>query len=111
MSNDFIRVNNKDYVKRELESRKAAILEALGLEAEGNAVTEITNMDAVDTGRLRGSISHTVSGDDVYIGTNVEYAPYIELGTYKMASRPFLRNAINNYADDYKRITEEGLKD
>lgn len=110
MSDDFIRVDNSKLVKEELEKRIPVILEALGIEAEGNAVTEITTMSAVDTGRLRGSISHAVSGDDVYIGTNVEYAPYVELGTYKMASRPFLRNAISNYKDDYKRIVEEGLK-
>lgn len=110
MSDDFIRTNNKDSIKEELSDRIATVLEAVGIEAEGNAVTEITILGAVDTGRLRGSISHAVSGNDVYIGSNVEYAPYVELGTYKMAPRPFLRNAISNYKDDYNRIIEEGLK-
>lgn len=98
-------------VKEELASKVPNILEALGIEAEGNAVTEITIMEAVDTGRLRGSISHAIDGDDVYIGTNVEYGPYVELGTSKMAPRPFLHDAIANYTDDYKAIVESHLKE
>lgn len=97
-------------VINELNSRVPVILEALGIEAEGNAVTEITDLGAVDTGRLRGSISHATDDTSAYIGTNVEYAPYVELGTRKMAARPFLRNAVANYTEDYKRIVEEGLK-
>ena len=94
----------------ELRDRIPTILEAVGIEAEGNAVDEITTLGAVDTGRLRGSISHAVDGNTVYIGTNVEYAPYVELGTSRMAPRPFLRNAIDNNMDDYQQIVEEGLK-
>lgn len=97
-------------VKAELAHRIPTILEALGIEAEGNAVSEITTLGAVDTGRLRGSITHATDDSSAYIGTNVEYAPYVELGTYKMASRPFLRNAINNYASDYKEIVKKGLQ-
>lgn len=102
--------SHADEVLAELHDRVPVILEALGIEAEGNAVDEITSLGAVDTGRLRGSISHATDSDSAYIGTNVEYAPYVELGTYKMAARPFLRNAVTNYEDDYKRIIEEGLK-
>lgn len=102
--------DNSAEVIAELNSRMTTILEALGIEAEGNAVTEITDLGAVDTGRLRGSISHAIDDDTAYVGTNVEYAPYVELGTYKMAARPFLKNAVANYTDDYKRIIEEGLK-
>ena len=111
MANNNFRIDDHSGLcKEELERRIPVILEALGIEAEGNAVDEITIMKAVDTGRLRGSISHAVSGDDVYIGTNVEYAPYVELGTRRMASRPFLRNAITKYSEDYKGIIEKGLK-
>ena len=111
MANNDLRIDDHSGLcKEELERRIPVILEALGIEAEGNAVDEITIMKAVDTGRLRGSISHAVSGNDVYIGTNVEYAPYVELGTHKMAARPFLRNAITKYSEDYKGIIEKGLK-
>lgn len=107
---DFIKVDNSPLVKQELERRVPIILEALGVQAEGNAVKEITDMKAVDTGRLRASISHAHDDDSVYIGTNVEYAPYVELGTYRMEPRPFLRRAIDSYRDEYKGIIEQGLK-
>lgn len=105
-------------IKAELRHRIPTILEALGLEAEGNAVTEIDKLvydtppsdSYVRTGRLRGSITHTVDDDSAIIGTDVEYGVYVEMGTYKMASRPFLRNAIENYVDDYKNIVEAGLQ-
>ena len=35
----------------------------------------------VDTGQLRASISSKVDGDTGSIGTNVDYAPYVEYGT------------------------------
>jgi phage virion morphogenesis protein len=44
----------------------------------------------VDTGRLLGSISHIVSGDQAIIGTNVAYAGHLQHGTRKMPARPFL---------------------
>lgn len=41
----------------------------------------------VDTGNLRGSITHKVDEQElsVIIGTNVEYAPWIEFGTGEFA--------------------------
>lgn len=41
----------------------------------------------VDTGNLRNSINHKVDENElsVTIGTNVEYAPYIEFGTGEFA--------------------------
>lgn len=35
----------------------------------------------VDTGALRRSITHEVENGTGYIGTNLEYAPYVEYGT------------------------------
>lgn len=43
----------------------------------------------VDTGQLRQSITHEVEGNTGVIGTNVEYAPYVEYGTGKYASGPY----------------------
>jgi len=52
----------------------------------------------VDTGRLRSSITNEMGTDAqglvATIGTNVEYAPYVELGTSKMAAQPFLLPAL-----------------
>ncbi len=52
----------------------------------------------VDTGRLRSSITHAVfrEGDHLsaHVGTDVEYAIYVELGTSRMRAQPFLRPAL-----------------
>ena len=45
----------------------------------------------------------------VYIGSNVEYAPYVEIGTTRMRARPFLKPAVDNHQDEYKRIIQEIL--
>ena len=65
-----------------------------------NTVTRIAKRLApVDTGRLRSSIAKPELGRDgrglfARVGTDVEYAPYVELGTSRMSARPFLRPAL-----------------
>lgn len=51
----------------------------------------------VRTGRLRGSITWRLghdAGPYADIGSAVEYAPYVELGTSRMPAYPFLRPAL-----------------
>ena len=60
-----------------------------------------------DTGRLRASVSHEVDRGKMVarVGTNVVYGKFLELGTRKMAARPWLRKAFNeNYAKLMKII-------
>lgn len=56
----------------------------------------------VRTGRLRASITSRMARDGRgifgIVGTNVVYAPYVELGTIRMAGRPFLRPALRSAA-------------
>ncbi len=53
---------------------------------------------AVDTGRLRSSITHeiTESKNEIkgVVGTNVDYAIPQEYGTSKMAAHPYLRPSL-----------------
>ena len=62
--------------------------------------TAAKRLAPVDTGRLKGSITHvmgTENGEQVaYVGSNVEYAIYQELGTYKMGAQPYLRPALQS---------------
>jgi phage gpG-like protein len=44
----------------------------------------------VDTGRLRGSITHAVFPDEVRVGTNVHYGKYHQMGTSRIPRRMFL---------------------
>ncbi len=64
----------------------------------------------VDTGFLKGSITHDVNaeGDAVRIGTNVEYGIYQELGTVKMAAQPYLRPALYNSKANILKIFNSG---
>jgi hypothetical protein len=61
---------------------------------------------------LRGSINFREldAEKSVIIGTNVEYAPYVELGTSRSAAYPFLKPAATEHTDVYKRIVEDELK-
>ena len=100
--------NNIPTAKEELEMKIARALEMIGIQAEGYAKA----LCPVDTGTLRNSITHQVdmSVDGVYIGTNVEYAPYVELGTVKMKKRPYLKPAIEQHMNEYRTIALNELK-
>ena len=64
MSNNIRIVDNSGEVLRELESRVKVALEAVGLQAEGDAKLELENSPRrIDTGLLRNSITFAVSGE------------------------------------------------
>ena len=95
------------YAKDVLSEAKAAKVKALEI-IGGMAESYAKAAAPVDTGRLRNSITHEqMSEDTEVIGTNVEYAPYVELGTSKMAARPFLRPAAENHTAEYKAIMQQ----
>lgn len=60
--------------------------EAAGIAVEGVA----KKLCAVDSGRLRASITHDSDETGAVVGTNVEYAPHIELGTVNQRPQPYL---------------------
>ena len=103
---DFKIVDNRELIKQAKVEAIARALESIGMTAEAYAAL----FCPVDTGRLRASITHVVDDDAVYIGTNVEYAPYVELGTSKQKAQPYLRPAIERHLDAYKAIAETELK-
>ena len=98
--------DNTDEVLAALERAKRRGLEAIGLTAEGYAKRETP----VDTGRLRNSISHATDDEAAYIGTNVEYAPYVELGARGRSGVHMLQRAASEHSDEYKRLMEDSMK-
>ena len=98
--------NNADDILRLLERGKRNALTAIGAAAE----TYAKNATPVDTGRLRNSISHAVDGEAVYIGSNVEYAPYVELGTSRAKAHHMLQKAATEHSAEYKRLAEDAVK-
>ena len=124
----------------ELSRAKTRALEIIGLKAEGYAkrlcpvgTVESTGKKGYRGGTLRNSITHTVDGDTVAVGSNVEYAPYVELGTGPYFEPPpdwetftskrgsgvgrsyvkprrYLQPAIEEHAGEYKTIAENELR-
>ena len=120
--------SNSKIVFDALEEAKERALYAIGIKAVEGSVDAISGRydikPAVDTGRLRASISfitptqkggsgqpkpaNAQAGDEltgtaehntVVVGSNVEYAEYVHDGTSKMAGRPFLREGIDQTKD------------
>ena len=98
--------DNTDEVLAALERAKKRGLEAIGLTAEGHAKNETP----VDTGRLRNSINHATDDEAAYIGTNVEYAPYVELGARGRKGVHMLQRAATEHTDEYRRLMEDSMK-
>ena len=112
-------IDNSPEVKSAFEQAVARGLEAIGLQAEGNAKEEVTKAvynsppaksGYIRTGALRNSIGHATDGEAAYVGSNIEYAPYVEYGTSKMPARPFIKPAVQNYMDEYEEIMKNELK-
>lgn len=126
--------DNSDAVKEAFEAAIMRGLEKCGLTAEGYA----KKLCPVDTGNLRNSITHVVDEQEpaAIIGTDNEYAAYVELGTgiyaeggggwptpwvYQDAkgnwhytrgnkAQPFLKPAAADHAGQYRDILESELK-
>ena len=124
--------DNSPLVKRAFEEACLRALERCGMQAEGYA----KDLVPVDTGNLRNSISHKVdeAEKEVHIGTNSEYAAYVELGTGKYAeggrqdpwvyqddegrwhhtngqrAQPYLKPAVADHKQTYRNIIEDELK-
>ena len=104
--------NNVPEVQDELELAIARALEAMGLLAEGNVKA---HTPVGDTGNLRNSITHELGHHEVYIGTNIEYAPYVEYGHRTPSGgfvdpRHFMRDGIMNNLETYAKIAEQALR-
>ena len=129
-----------DHTKEMLDAKDKAIekaLEMIGGEMERYAVLDCP----VDTGLLRNSIVFCVDGGfpskkkyssdsggesggydgempkepegkrAVIVGTNVEYAPYQELGTSKIPGKHFLRNSVQNHISEYNKMLSDEIKE
>lgn len=129
-----------DEVISALNAAKPKILETIGLKAEKYAkalcpvgTVESTGKKGYRGGTLRNSITHSIDDDTLSVGSNVEYAPYVELGTGPnftpppewesfdtpkgngvghgyVKPRPYLRPAIEEHLSEYADIIEKELK-
>lgn len=130
--------DNAEEVRKALQDKAEAALEACGNQAVSHAKSNITEAGRVDTGDMRKSLTHQVRMGEktVYVGTNIEYAIYNEFGTgiyveggkgrqtpwaytdnqgvthWTRGMKPihFLKRAISENVKQYKAIMEQYLK-
>ena len=101
--------DNTDEFKAALNAALQRGLEKIGLKAEGYAILKVP----VAEGTLKQSITHKVEGDEVYVGSDLYYAPYVELGTGIFAGKGdgwwvYVKGAnASSIAAHGKRYTEE----
>ena len=120
-----IKVDNTDAIKKATNEAIYNALEIIGNKAADYAA----GLAPVDTSNLKNSMTSEVNQEEkaVYVGTDVEYAPFVEFGHHQEVGRyvpaigarlvrefvpaqPFLKPAIENHMDEYKHILESELK-
>ena len=108
----LIREDNAKLIEEAINRAIATALEEMGLAAERFAKGNLTRNHSVDTGRLRNSVTHAIDMDEeaVYVGTNVEYGPYVELGTSRSKAKPYLHPAAEEHGAYYRDIMKKHLE-
>lgn len=104
-----------NHIAVEFDSAAAHVIEkiakitiATGYAIEANAKVIVP----VDTGALRESIGTTITreaggaGISVEIGTDLEYGPWVEFGTARMAPRAFLGPSLDRYSGAWAAAIE-----
>jgi HK97 gp10 family phage protein len=90
-------------IKNAEEKAVEKALTMIGILVEGKAADNAP----VDTGRLKNSITSYTDEQYAIIGTAVEYAPYVELGTSRSHEQPYLLPAVNQSQSNIKKILEQ----
>lgn len=110
-----------DGVISSLEEKAGEIIEkaergiALGgkeVEGEAKALCPVSTEETRPGGphgELRQSITSKPEGLTCDIGTNKEYAMYVEFGTYKMKAQPYLVPSLKNKEDDVIDIIKDAI--
>lgn len=106
MANSVKFTDNSRAILAAIPPAEQRALETIGLVAEGYA----KKLAPVDTGNLRNSISHAVEDKAAYIGTNVEYAAFVEIGTSRSKAQPYLKPAASDHARTYRNIIETEMR-
>lgn len=108
-----MKTNNVSQLLDELREKKESALEAVGQAAETYAKLNLENDPRrVDTGTLRGSIGHAPADEDTMcVGTDIEYAIYVELGTLKMSPSHYLKRSVQDHADEYMNVIKVHMEE
>ena len=85
-------------IQKALQRMPEVIIEEIGTAVRDLVLmieAEAKRLCPVDTGNLRSSITPEVlSWAEGYVGTNVNYAPWVEYGTVRTPAQPFMEPAF-----------------
>ena len=128
---DIVKITSK--IKQVSDSIEKAHTKALTMSAiEVHKLATMNATDSVDTGRLRGSISYSIDGEQAQgfkpvpeseaqdyniksgkffaiVGSNVVYARRLEYGWSKRMPNGFLRKAYDSSKDKIKRFFKDEM--
>lgn len=110
--------DNSDKVLAQLEGNKEAALNAMGIKAVNLILWQMRQgygNPIRQTGDLQRDVSYEVnnsSPDTVDVGNTLKYGPYVHDGTYKMAARPYIRDALTgeDHKKQLQKVAEAALK-
>lgn len=91
----------RNYILRKMQSTS--------LSATGHSMAG--GFPSIQSGTLSGSIRYNVSGwDELEFGSDIDYASYLELGTYKMSPRPFIQPTGEMFATTLANALSTNLR-
>ena len=98
----------KKDVQKKINNNIEKALHAVGGYVEGEAKVRAP----VDSGNLRGSYTYETDSKEksVTVGTNVSYAPFIELGTSRQKPQPHLEPAAKDNIRDIRKLVEKAMR-
>lgn len=104
--------NNRAHVQQAIENRLPDALEAMGSVAVGlvkNNMETGYGRPIRKTGALNADVSHEVNGNAVEVGNTLNYSLFVHDGTYKMAGRAYISDAL--LTDSAKNKIIDAAKD
>lgn len=107
-----LQVDNFSLCEAEIEARIITALNAIGQYVEGQAKSRCP-VGQYDDGRvggtLRASISNKVNASEkqVGIGTDVEYAQFVEKGTSRQTAQPYLTPSVEQNTSSITAIVTQ----
>ena len=88
----------------EIRARLPKAAKEIAVEITERIANDARKLAPVDTGNLRNSIRVEETRNGAEVGTDVEYAPYVEYGHRGVPPHPFLGPAVEMHRRDVEKL-------